>query len=135
MHLERKHGLLDVLSDPYAAQAIAGVAPTVIESRSKDWVTLLLGFCAAKGSGGSVVLAGRRNADSDDEDAADGDDAALAGEDALPDTCLHAADAVASWRAPSALTTEHAIAVTCIRGAIACLQAVMLHGRLTASSR
>ena len=66
---------------PSIAQALAGVTPTVIESRSKDWVPLLLGFCAAKGGvGGGEAIAGRRDVDSDDEDGADAEDAALAGE-------------------------------------------------------
>ena len=59
-------------------QALAGVAPTVIESRSKDWVPLLLGFCAPKGSGGAAASR-PSDAVSDDEDGADDEDAAMAG--------------------------------------------------------
>ena len=56
-------------------QALDGVPPTVVESRSRDWVPLLLSFCAAKGAN---CAAGRSGADVDEDDAADGEEAALA---------------------------------------------------------
>ena len=67
-------------------QALAGMTSTVIESRSRNWVPVLLTFSAAKGSG-VEASPGPREADSDDEDAADGLEAANEGRTATERGC------------------------------------------------
>jgi hypothetical protein len=70
-------------------QAIIGASPAVLESHSRDWVPLFLSFCATK-FGGIGASEGRREQQSDDQEADEDGEAALAGATASRTVCHHA---------------------------------------------